>query len=313
MGKFITWLTSVWSVILIISILLFVFWGGPVFSAEAFGHSSRLIVSYSFIPLAVATVLIWRKKWEWATFAYYTIGIALIKMVITMGVFVGASPRRASGVAKPVGAVSGVVIQESNYRAVETNRWGYLNGQINSGTSSDDIVTAITNIQAGKALRHLMHTVSITGGKASPRGLTVTVGDSLIVTNNDGTLHTFSVSGEGGALFQLPLAPGKSSPPQVFARPGIYTSHCAQGHADEVTRLTVFANPYHAAITLPDGGFTLDSIPPGRYQLAVYDLNGATTLSVNDAIGMADFTVVAAETSAVELNLTEDSDADSTR
>lgn len=312
MGKFITWLTSVWSVILIISILLFVFWGGPVFSAEAPGHSGRLIVSYSFIPLAVAAVLIWRKKWEWATFVYYTIGIALIKMVITMGVFVGASPRRASGVAKPIDKIIGSAGQEGSYRPVSSDRWGALRGQVLADSCARQLVAVITNINAGKAIRHQMHTIAIADNAASPRLLAVTVGDSLTVTNNDGTLHTFSVTGEGGALLQLPLAPGKSSPAQLITRQGVFSSHCAQGHADETSQLAVFAHPYHTAVG-SDGVFGLDSIPPGLYQLAVYDLKAVTTLSIGGAIGKADFTIAAIETSAVELNLKKVSDADSAR
>lgn len=311
MGKFVTWLTSVWSVILIISILLFVFWGGPVFSPSASGHTWRLVVSYGFIPLAVAAVLIWRRKWEWASFAYYTLGIALIKMVVTMGVFIGASPRRADGVAKSIDRIVGTPPQESGYRPVVIDRWGTLKGYVRSDSSLESAVAVITNIQGGKNFRHTMHRVAITAGIASPRFVVASVGDSLIVTNNDGSLHTFSVSGEGGALFQLPLAPGKSSPAQVFSRPGVYSSHCAQGHPDEITRLLILVSPYHAAVA-SEGSFAMDSIPEGRYQLSIYDLQAVSHGSHREA-ATTDFAIVAPETAVVEISLTEQADVHTDR
>lgn len=311
MGKFVTWVTSVWSVILIISILLFVFWGGPVFSPSAGGHTWRLVVSYGFIPLAVATVLIWRKKWELASFAYYTLGIALIKMVVTMGVFIGASPRRADGVAKSIDRIVGKAPQESSYRPLVMDRWGALEGHVRSDSSLESVVAVITNIPGGKTLRHTMHRVAITSGVASPRDVTATVGDSLIVSNNDGVLHTFSVSGEGGALFQLPLAPGKSSPVQIFSRPGVYSSHCAQGHPDEITRLFVSASPYFASVA-PDGTFAMDSIPEGRYQLSIYDLKDVSLGSHREAATIA-LAIVASDTAVVEISLTEQADVDTDR
>lgn len=311
MGKFVIWLTSVWSVILIISILLFVFWGGPVFSPSAGGHTWRLVVSYGFIPLAVATVLVWRKKWEWASFAYYTLGIALIKMVVTMGVFIGASPRRADGVAKSIDRIVGTAPQESSYRPVVMDRWGALKGHVRSDSSLESVVAVITNILGGKALRHTMNRVAITSGVASPRHVTAAVGDSLIVTNNDGVLHTFSVSGEGGALFQLPLAPGKSSPAQVFSRPGVYSSRCAQGHPGEVTRLRVLASPYHADVA-SDGTFAMDSIPAGRYQLSIYDSKAVDNGSHRE-VATTELAIVASDTAVVEISLTGKTDVDTDR
>lgn len=311
MGKFVTWLTSVWSVILIISILLFVFWGGPVFSPSAGGHTWRLVVSYSFIPLAVAAALIWRKKWEWASFAYYTLGIALIKMVITMGVFIGASPRRADGVAKSIDRIVGAAPQERSYRAVVMDRWGALKGHVRSDSSPESVVVVITDIQRGKHFGHAMHEVAITDGIASPSYVTASVGDSLIVTNNDDVLHTFSVSGEGGALFQLPLAPQKTSPAQVFSRPGVYSSHCAQGHPTEITRLHISASPYHATVD-SDGTFVMDSIPEGRYQLSVYDLRAVSRGSHREAATTV-VAIVASGTVRVKLSLEEEEDAHTDR
>jgi hypothetical protein len=311
MGKFVNWLTSLWSVILIISILLFVFWGGPVFSPSAGGHTWRLIVSYSFIPLAVAAVLVWRKRWEWATFAYYTFGIALIKMVVTMGVFVGASPRRAGGVAKSIDRVVGSAAQETGYRTVVLDRWGDLRGYVKSEGSLERIIAVISNIQGGKQFRRAVHEVSITSGVASPRFIAGAIGDSLVITNHDGVLHTFSVSGDGGALFQVPLAPGKSSPPQAFSRAGVFSSHCAQGHPDEVTRIFVSASPYHTSVA-PDGAFAIDSIPAGRYQLSIFDLtrDGEETDALAAVTSIA---IVAGDTTTVEILLTEQEDVDSDR
>lgn len=311
MGKFVTWVTSVWSVILIISILLFVFWGGPVFSPSAGGHTWRLVVSYGFIPLAVAATLIWHKKWEWASFAYYTLGIALIKMVVTMGVFIGASPRRADGVAKSIERAVGTVAQGINYRPVVMDQWGSLRGRVESDFAQETVVAVMSDIQNGKAFRHTPHRIAITGGIASPGYVVAAVGDSLIVTNHDGVLHTFSVSGEVGALFQLPLAPGKSSPPQVFSRAGFYSSQCAQGHRDEITRLFVSASPYYANVA-PDGTFTMDSIPVGRYQLSLLDLSTLGN-GLSQEAATASVAIVASETARVELSLEDEEDVHSHR
>lgn len=304
MGKFSQWLTSVWSGILIISILLFVFWGGPVLAADSIGHSGRLIVSYSFIPLAVAGVLLWKRKWEWATFAYYTLGIALIKMVVTMGIFIGAPPRRAAGNAKPIDMIVGSANATAAYRTVDTNRWGFLRGRARTVSPTGHVVAVITNISSGKRRAHRSHEVSVTSETLSSTVLVATIGDSLIVTNHDSQLHTFSVNGEGGALLQMPLAPGKSSPPQLLTRIGSFDSHCAQGHKSERMRLVVFGHPYYAAMS-GDGTFALDSIPAGRYVVALYDL----AINAPDArpalLADTDIGIVAAETTSVELSVQE--------
>jgi plastocyanin len=281
-----------------------VFWGGPVLAAGSTGHSGRLIVSYAFIPVAVAVVLLWKKKWEWATFAYYTLGIALIKMVVTMGIFIGAPPRRAAGNAKPIDMLVGTARTDATYRAIETDRWGFLKGRVSLVSSTDQAVAVITNVSAGKKQRRLTHRVSVTGHSLSPTTLLATVGDSLIVTNNDNEMHTFNVTGEGGALLQLPLAPGKSSPPQLLTRQGWFDSHCAQGHDDEVMQLVVFGHPYYE--TVRDGGtFEFDSIPAGRYVVALYDLTRNATGTQPESLAHADFGIVAAETAWVELSVQE--------
>jgi hypothetical protein len=112
-------------------------------------------------------------------------------------------------------------------------------------------------------------------------------------------LHTFSVTGPGGGLFQLPLAPSKMCPSQVLSRNGIFTSHCAQGHQNETTEFAVFSHPYHT-IASADGTFRLDSIPPGDYHIEVYRLDGAST---DDPEAQAEIRVNSMETSTVEINL----------
>ena len=59
-----TYLTSPWAIILVVSVALFTFWGGPVFTAPSLSHGGRLLVSYLFIPVAVCVVLLWQRRWE---------------------------------------------------------------------------------------------------------------------------------------------------------------------------------------------------------------------------------------------------------
>jgi hypothetical protein len=310
MGKFAQWLTSVWTVILIISILLFMFWGGPALSANTLGHGGRLIASYGFIPIAVAAVLLWRRKWEWAGFAYYTLGIALIKMVITMGIFIGASPRRAVGNAKPIDTIVGASHQESNYKTVVSNNWGFLRGRVDSDSPMNNFVTVITNIASGKPLERRLHRISVANQTVSPQFLVCGIGDSLEVTNHDRQLHTFNVTGEGGAFLQVPLAPDKTSPPQLLSRKGWFSSHCAQGHGDESLRLLVLAHPYHAAVQ-QNGSFAIDSIPPGHYSVEVYDM--ATGSSFTKTATMANLDIIAGDTTLVDFEITRDEDDDPSR
>lgn len=300
MGNLKNWLTSIWSVILLISVLLFVFWSGPVFSASAIGHGRRLVVSYAFIPVAVATVLIWHISWEWATFAYYTLGIALIKMVITMGIFIGVEPRRALGNAKPIDAIVGAARQESKYRSMQTNRWGYLKGHAEPMDSTRNIVVVITNISSGKPLAHRTHDVTVAAESVSRSSVVASIGDSIRITNHDSQLHTFNVTGPNGALFQLPLAPDKSSAPQVLSREGQFVSHCSQGHENEQVNLVVFGHPYFTAVS-SDGTFTIDSIPAGEYRVEMYNTSDAPIDGDAHQADYADFGVVAAETTIVRI------------
>jgi hypothetical protein len=302
MDKLVKWLTSVWSVILITSILLFVFWGGPVFSARALNHGGRLIVSYTFIPAAVAVALIWRRRWEWAAFTYYTLGIALVKMVVTMGIYMGALPRRAADAAKPIDAVTDPAHHGSGYKVVNSGRWGHLEGRVRMDDSRPNLFAALADVPAGKALSPRRHEIDITGMTSSHRYLMATVGDTLFVTNHDGILHTFSVSGTDGPLFQLPLTPGKSAPGQILSRQGIFSSRCAQPHPDEVTTLAVWAHPYHVAVG-EHGGFRLDSIPPGRYRIGVFDFGSGRDGARNEPIASENINIATEAVFTIEFDL----------
>lgn len=266
MARFLTYVKSPWTIILLVSVLLFTFWGGPVFTAPSLSQGGRLMVSYLFIPLAVAAVLLWKRRWEWSSFGYYTVSLALVKMVITMTVHLWVVPRgeRMQARAVPAAHETGVT-----YTGGLLDHWGQLVGNVHTGSKGPRGFAALLDIRSGKSAQVTTRVVSQRQGEFSPEWVLATIRDQIRVVNLDSIPHTFVLSDSVGQLLQVPLPPGSPGAERPLLRAGSFVSRCSYDHPGEGIPVWVFAHPYHALLDTA-GNFSLDQVPPGTFQLGVW-------------------------------------------
>jgi plastocyanin len=110
----------------------------------------------------------------------------------------------------------------------------------------------------------------------------VPLGGSVSFPNHDEIMHNvFSLS--KGNKFDLGLYKNGAKKDFTFANPGLVRVYC-NIHPQMSALLQVMENPFFAWTT-PDGGFIIDGVPPGNYQLKAWHEEGETTqpLSVTEA------------------------------
>ena len=92
--------------------------------------------------------------------------------------------------------------------------------------------------------------LSVRAGAIEPRLSVVELGAEVRARSIDGALHTL-IAGQGDSdLFNLPLqSSGATSSAEVRRGQGIANLRCSvHERADEVERLVVMANPFHAVL-----------------------------------------------------------------
>lgn len=268
MNRVLAYLKNPWVVILLLSVGVFTFWGGPVFTAQSLNHGGRLVASYLVIPVGVSVVLLWRKSWSLVNWGYLTIGLALIKMMITMGVHLWVIPRGARVESKPIARAMSAPAAPA-YSTDTTSAYGRIAGTMQFGSAAGPCIVALVAPASGKPPATRAHTLTIRDSRLEPDFLQATVNDSLVVVNQDSIFHTFSLGDSTHQFFQVPLLPNQTSQPRTLPLPGFFHSSCAHAHPGERLRAIVFAHPYHVQ-TGGHGGFAMDSVPPGDHTLGVW-------------------------------------------
>jgi plastocyanin len=100
-----------------------------------------------------------------------------------------------------------------------------------------------------------------------PRILTITQGDTVKFLNHDEVAHNvFSPDGEA---YNLGTFKHDENASHVFQKAGTYTQLCSI-HPEMLGYIFVGQNPYAAAVDAT-GHFTLRDVPPGTWQLAVWN------------------------------------------
>jgi plastocyanin len=114
-----------------------------------------------------------------------------------------------------------------------------------------------------------------------PRVQAVVVGTTVNVFNDDKALHTLSFVrvGTHDTLTKMPFFnEGQVVASEVLAKtPGIVEVRCAQ-HPWTRGYIAVFDHPYFA-VTERDGSFRIDSLPPGKYTVNVWQERMAKPMS----------------------------------
>ena len=107
------------------------------------------------------------------------------------------------------------------------------------------------------------------GMKFIPRLLTITGGDTVRFLNSDAVAHNvYSPDGESYNLGSF--AKGEEAS-YTFKKTGTYTQLCSI-HPEMLAYIFVGQNPYSAAVD-SKGNYTLKDVPPGNWQLAVWNAN----------------------------------------
>ncbi|HEY6908505.1 MAG TPA: plastocyanin/azurin family copper-binding protein [Myxococcales bacterium] len=111
------------------------------------------------------------------------------------------------------------------------------------------------------------HTMDQKGMEFRPRILLSTVGDTVKFLNSDGVDHNvYSPDGEAYNLGMFPKGQGRE---HVFTTAGTYTQLCSV-HPEMLAYIFVGQNPF-AAVVKKDGTFRIDGVPPGTWQVAVWN------------------------------------------
>ncbi|MGZ3698241.1 MAG: plastocyanin/azurin family copper-binding protein, partial [Bdellovibrionota bacterium] len=106
-----------------------------------------------------------------------------------------------------------------------------------------------------------------------PHVLTITEGDTVAFTNHDPMLHNvFSPDNEKYDLGSIAQGEEKD---YTFKQTGSYTQLCNY-HPEMLGYVFVGQNPYMAVVD-KNGQFKIDGVPPGNYEIAVWNshLNGS--------------------------------------
>ncbi len=129
------------------------------------------------------------------------------------------------------------------------------------------------------------------GMKFIPRVLTITQGDTVDFLNNDHVAHNvYSPDGEG---YNLGTFKQNEDASYTYKKPGVYTQLCSI-HPEMLAYVFVGQNPYASTVDA-SGHYAIQGVPPGTYQLAVW--NGSK-------LKTADRTVTVTTGKPSEVNLT---------
>ncbi len=105
------------------------------------------------------------------------------------------------------------------------------------------------------------------GMKFIPHILTVTQGDTVTFLNNDGVPHNvYSPDGEG---YNLGTFKQNQDASYTFRKQGVYSQLCSI-HPEMLAYVFVGQNPYASPVGA-DGRYEIKGVPPGTYQLAVWN------------------------------------------
>jgi plastocyanin len=111
------------------------------------------------------------------------------------------------------------------------------------------------------------HAMDQQGMKFVPHILVVTQGDAVKFLNHDNVAHNvYSPDNEGYNLGSFKQNEDRS---YTFQKAGVYSQLCSI-HPEMLGYVFVGQNPYAAAVD-KKGGYVIKNVPPGSYQLAVWN------------------------------------------
>ena len=135
------------------------------------------------------------------------------------------------------------------------------------------------------------HTMDQKGMEFRPHILIAAAGDTVKFLNNDGVDH--NVYSPDGEAYNLGVFPKGQAREYKFPKPGVYTQLCSI-HPEMLAYIFIGQNRFAAQVG-KDGSFKIEGVPPGTYQVAVWN----PKLKADDA----PVTVAAGKAASVEFAL----------
>jgi plastocyanin len=145
---------------------------------------------------------------------------------------------------------------------------GTITGKVDASPAKylEETVVYVKSAPGGNAAQKAV--VDQKGMKFIPHVLAVTLGDTVEFQNHDGVDHNvFSTDNEGFNLGTFKPNETRSYTPKKAN--SAYSELCSV-HPEMLGYLFVGQNPYHAVVGA-DGSFTIKDVPPGDYQVAVWN------------------------------------------
>jgi hypothetical protein len=289
----------VYSLLLLVSVALFVFWGGPFWrAAPSASHLPRFVASYLLVIPLTATALLAYRHLTWARLVTATATLWGMKLLITAALYIAiprpasyvtaAPPRTRSGV--PAGAAAAARAEYAPARAGFAA--GTLHGRVlRGGMPVDGALVMLVSPPSGAALP-AAERVELTIPTAREHAAVARTNDEIVSTNLDGRFHTLHFVREGRTVRNESLPGGSSARPVAPLDPGIYDIRC-DNHPGEHARIVIVDHPY---VARTDGA--------GRFEMrgvAATDV----VVQVVDGVDAAEqrVVVVEGEVSRVELEL----------
>lgn len=119
-------------------------------------------------------------------------------------------------------------------------------------------------------------------------------GSTLVITSSDSVLHNAHAFYEDGSTaFNIAVPIVGMEINKKMTKPGILKLRCDAGHTWMSGYIVVVDEPYYAE-TDADGNFTIDGIPPGQYDLEIWqEWSGKSkhAVEIKDGVNKADFTL----------------------
>jgi hypothetical protein len=280
--------------ILILVVLEFLFWGGPVWRRFA-NWDQAIGWSYLSIPLLVLAGLLLRGRLHWLPWLLHSIEIVGVKFAITATVLIAVMVGRgeaplgriapipsaplAPALATPVprvmgrvpggGAISGVLRGADGSPA---QGWVWLSA----------LKLPLSEAPEAKSL-----SLTERSDGLAPRFFLAEVGQPFQIHSVDGRLHTARVLQGTRWLFNIPVPAEGQSPVRFIGQPGEAEIGCTvHGRAERPAHALVLDHPFFAH-TDAQGGFTISDVPPGPLRLNACDEDGeqSSPLDVTAAPG----------------------------
>ncbi len=130
-------------------------------------------------------------------------------------------------------------------------------------------VVTLEGVGRGKAVeREAVHELDNVKCRFVPHVLAASVGQFLLIKNNDPILHTaHALFQDGQPQFNVGLYPGRVSRKPLVS-PGVVKILC-EVHSWMTSYIVVTEHPYHA-VTDAYGEYEIRDVPPGTYRLKVW-------------------------------------------